>query len=126
MSANDEAPTFEQSLLRLEQLVRELEDGSLGLSDSLARYEEGIRCLKQCQQALERAERKVELLTGVDADGNPVTQPFDEQDMTLEEKAQSRSQRRSKSKSGAKSAAARGANSDDEATENDDQSGLLF
>ncbi|HND56323.1 MAG TPA: exodeoxyribonuclease VII small subunit [Pirellulaceae bacterium] len=122
MSATEEGPTFEQSLLRLEQLVRELEDGSLGLSDSLARYEEGIRCLKQCQQALERAERKVELLTGVDADGNPVTQPFDEQDMTLEEKAQSRSQRRSKSKSSSKSPRA----SESEANESDDQSGLLF
>ena len=72
--------SFEESLDELEKIVAELESGKLGLSDALARYEQGVKHLKACQQLLERAERKIELLSGVDADGNPITQPFDEGD----------------------------------------------
>ena len=95
--ANDEPlPTFEESLEQLERSVRQLEDGKLGLSESLQCYEEGVRQLKLCYRGLEAAERKIELLAGVDAEGNPVTEPFDEREMTLDEKAASRSQRRSR------------------------------
>lgn len=92
----DPAPTFEESLEKLEQSVRQLEDGRLGLSQSLQCYEEGVKQLKHCYRALEATERKIELLAGVDAEGNPVTEPFDEAEMTLDEKAASRSQRRSR------------------------------
>ena len=95
--ATDEAvPTFEQSLARLERSVRQLEEGKLGLSESLQCYEDGVQQLKQCYRELEAAERKIELLAGVDAEGKPVTEPFDEREMTLDEKAASRSQRRSR------------------------------
>jgi len=97
--ANEESsqqPGFEQALAELESIVHALEDGRLGLDDSLARYERGIGLLKHCHQLLERAERKIELLCGVDAEGNPVTQPFDESaESTLEEKSATRSRRRS-------------------------------
>ena len=87
--------SFEQSLEELEKIVAELESGKLGLSDALARYEQGVKHLRGCQELLERAERKIELLSGVDADGNPITQPFEETESdSLEEKAASRSQRR--------------------------------
>lgn len=89
-------PSFEESFATLETIVRQLEDGSLGLTQSLARYEEGIRCLKLCHETLRQAERRVELVTGVAADGTPVTAAFDEGDLTLDEKAQQRSRRRSK------------------------------
>lgn len=95
------ASTFEESLGELEKIVAELESGKLGLSDALERYEEGVKHLKGCQQLLEHAERKIELLSGVDADGNPITTQFDENEAeTLEAKGASRGQRRS---SGAKS-----------------------
>ncbi len=94
--SGDGEPTFEVSLQKLETIVRQLEDGALGLTESLTRYEEGLRCLKQCHVMLEQAERKVELMTGLAADGTPIVQDFDEGDLTLEEKAQSRSRRRSK------------------------------
>ena len=94
---------FEESLAKLEEIVRQLEEGQLGLSDSLARYEEGVKHLKLCYQSLQFAERKIELLAGLDADGNPITQPFDDAELTVQEKADSRSRRRSKSP--AKSAA---------------------
>jgi exodeoxyribonuclease VII small subunit len=89
------AGSFEESLDELEKIVAELESGKLGLSDALARYEEGVKHLKGCQQLLEMAERKIELLSGVDADGNPITQPFEEGDVeSLEAKAAARTGRR--------------------------------
>jgi exodeoxyribonuclease VII small subunit len=89
------ANTFEESLAELEKIVTELESGKLGLADALQRYEQGVKHLKGCQQLLERAERKIELLSGVDADGNPITQQFEEaEETTLEEKAATRGQRR--------------------------------
>jgi exodeoxyribonuclease VII small subunit len=72
-------PSFEQSLARLEEIVHLLEEGDLGLNEALERYEEGVKLLRQSYDLLERAERKIELLSGVDADGNPVTQPFDDE-----------------------------------------------
>jgi exodeoxyribonuclease VII small subunit len=73
------APSFEQALERLEEIVHQLEEGDLGLSEAMTRYEEGVKLLRQSFDFLERAERKIELLSGVDADGNPVTQPFDDE-----------------------------------------------
>jgi exodeoxyribonuclease VII small subunit len=70
--------TFEQALSALEQIVRDLEDGRLGLSESLARYEQGVKLLKNCYAQLEEAERRIELLTGIDAAGNAVVAPFDD------------------------------------------------
>lgn len=89
-------PSFEAALEKLERIVGELEEGKLGLSQSLQRYEEGVECLQQCHQSLRAAERKIELLAGVDAEGNPIVAPFDEQAMSLEEKAQARGRRRSR------------------------------
>jgi exodeoxyribonuclease VII small subunit len=94
------ANTFEESLEELEKIVAELESGKLGLAEALARYEQGVKHLKGCQQLLERAERKIELLSGVDADGNLITRPFEEaEEITLEEKAATRGQRRTVTKS---------------------------
>jgi exodeoxyribonuclease VII small subunit len=79
----------------LESIVAELESGSLPLAEALARYEHGVQHLSHCQRLLERAERRIELLSGVDASGNPITRPFDDAEAaSLEEKAQSRGQRR--------------------------------
>ncbi len=89
------AGSFEESLAELEKIVAELESGKLGLSDALARYEQGVKHLKGCQQLLEMAERKIELLSGVDADGNPITERFEETDSdSLEAKAGARAGRR--------------------------------
>jgi exodeoxyribonuclease VII small subunit len=69
--------TFEGALTQLQQIVHQLEEGDLGLESSLARFEEGIGLLRSCYQILERAEQKIEILTGQDAAGNPLTEPFD-------------------------------------------------
>src|SRR5262245_8246766 len=113
------ANCFEDSLAELETIVAELESGKLGLSDALARYEQGVRHLKACQQLLQRAERRIELLSGVDADGNPITQALDDSDLeSLEAKSAARGQRRT---SGAKPSG-RGSRRDDDM----DDPGRLF
>lgn len=94
-TSESDTPSFEESLHELESIVAELESGKLGLSDALGRYEEGVKHLKSCHQLLERVERKIELLSGMDAEGNPLTEPFDEQEhASLEDKAAARGRRR--------------------------------
>jgi len=68
--------TFEQSLIELERMVRELEDGRLGLDEALARYEQGVGLIKYCYSQLRQAEQRIQLLTGADDPGQPILQPF--------------------------------------------------
>ena len=77
-SQADSTPTFEASLASLEQIVSELESGDLGLEQSLDAYEKGIQRLKECHRHLKAAERRVEQLSGFDAEGNPVLEPLDD------------------------------------------------
>ena len=60
------APRFDQSLGRLEEIVGELEQGGLGLEDSLSQYKEGVALLKGCRDQLAGFRAQVEELT---ADG---------------------------------------------------------
>lgn len=77
-SADASGLTFEAALAELEQVVTDLESGELGLDESLQKYEQGVARLEQCQERLAAAEQKIELLSGVDAEGNPVTRPLDD------------------------------------------------
>ncbi|PQO41007.1 exodeoxyribonuclease VII small subunit [Blastopirellula marina] len=97
-------PKFEEGLAELQTIVQQLETGQLGLDEALDKYQRGIEVLKQCHSVLKTTERKIELLSGVDAEGNPVTQAFEDEEMSLDEKAESRAKRRGTSKkSGVKS-----------------------
>ncbi|HWB00538.1 MAG TPA: exodeoxyribonuclease VII small subunit, partial [Pirellulales bacterium] len=78
-TATDPCPTFEQALEKLERIVHQLEDGQLGLEQSLAHYEQGIGLIKHCFGVLQRVERRIELLSGVDAEGNPVCEPLSDE-----------------------------------------------
>jgi exodeoxyribonuclease VII small subunit len=71
-----EPRSFEDSLMELERLVRDLEDGRLGLDEALARYEQGVGLIKSCYQQLRQAEQRILQLTGTDEEGQPVLQPF--------------------------------------------------
>ena len=50
---------FEQSLEKLEEIVRHLEKGDMPLSDSLKLFEEGTTLLTSCNKMLDDAEQKV-------------------------------------------------------------------
>jgi exodeoxyribonuclease VII small subunit len=54
--------SFETALKELELIAGRLEDGSLGLEESIAEFERGIKLSRYCQQKLEEAERKIEIL----------------------------------------------------------------
>jgi len=95
-ASGEDAPTFEQSLEGLEAIVHSLEDGQLGLDDSLTQYEQGVRHLKHCYRLLDQAERRIELLTSVDESGQATTELFDETPDSLEAKAESRVRTRSR------------------------------
>ncbi|APW62099.1 exodeoxyribonuclease VII small subunit [Paludisphaera borealis] len=68
---------FEAALEQLEQIVDALQRGEPELSSALAKYEQGVALLGRCYGLLERAERSVTILTGVNDDGEAVTIPFD-------------------------------------------------
>ena len=70
----DKAPSptlesFEDALAELETLVEILEKGELPLDESLQKFERGIQLTRTCQEALKRAEQRVQQLTSLD----PVT-----------------------------------------------------
>jgi exodeoxyribonuclease VII small subunit len=94
--SESEEPTFEESLQELEQIVGKLEGGKLGLDESLAHYEQGVRCAKQCYQHLRHAERRIELVTSVGSSGEVTTVAFEaDSEESLADKGQARSRRRS-------------------------------
>jgi exodeoxyribonuclease VII small subunit len=94
--SDEQALSFEQALEQLETIVHALEEGRLGLGESLAHYENGVKLLKRCHGLLERAERRIELVSGVDGQGRGLTEAVDDRALSLDEKAQSRGRRRSK------------------------------
>lgn len=121
----DGAPSFEDSLEKLESIVRQLEDGQLGLSESLARYEEGIGHLKHCYQALTSAEQKIELLTSVDEDGVTTTEPFDSDDEQPEPNKKKRAARSTSRRAQSSEATSLDAETQEDGADVDTQRGLF-
>jgi len=71
--------SFEEALVRLDEIVRRLENGDLPLSDSLSLYEEGTSLIKTCTKMLDQAEQKVvKLKKGPDR--NPVELEFEDEE----------------------------------------------
>ena len=67
---------FEDALSALEDCVRRLEDGSLGLDEAISAYEEAVKLVKICNDRLQTAEKKVRILTE-GQDGSVSDAPFD-------------------------------------------------
>jgi exodeoxyribonuclease VII small subunit len=78
MTEAKEKPNFEQSLARLEQLVREMEGGQLSLEKMMSHFEEGMALVKTCGDKLNEVEAKIEML--VKQGGKIVSQPLPEND----------------------------------------------
>jgi exodeoxyribonuclease VII small subunit len=60
---------FEKAMARLEQIVAAIEQGKVGLEDSIQQFEEGMALIRQCRAVLAEAEMKVQQLqvAGTDA-----------------------------------------------------------
>ncbi|HEY6292660.1 MAG TPA: exodeoxyribonuclease VII small subunit [Terriglobia bacterium] len=71
--------SFEKNLERLDAIVRDLEDAELPLEKTLELYEEGMRLTGICQQQLEAAEGRVEILRKR-AGGRVMAEPFEDEE----------------------------------------------
>ncbi|MGZ3693122.1 MAG: exodeoxyribonuclease VII small subunit [Bdellovibrionota bacterium] len=69
---------FEDALERLQGLVRELESGDCPLEDSIKKFEDGMALARKCQERLNQAEQKIEILLKADKNGVSV-ETFDEE-----------------------------------------------
>lgn len=67
---------FETQLAALEKIVRELERGALPLEESLRLFETGVKLARECQERLNQAERRIEILMR-DDDGKPVLEQLE-------------------------------------------------
>lgn len=76
--------SFADTIGRLQAIVDSLESGEMTLEESLKLYEEGAKCLKSCREKLTTAKRKIELLSGVNDEGNAVTSDFEDDEFRLE------------------------------------------
>lgn len=74
--AKSKTASFENSLQTLEQLVQQMDSGELSLEESLALFEKGIKLIRQCQDQLQTAEQKVQVL--LENHDELQVQPFDQ------------------------------------------------
>ena len=81
----DKKQTFETSLKELERIVRRLEDGDLALEDSLKLFEDGVKLSRECQERLNQAERRIEVLLK-DENGNPQLEIIKTEDLRDEQR----------------------------------------
>lgn len=79
MNKKIEDITFEKALVRLEEILKGLEQGSAPLDESLNMFEEGVKLVKLCNFKLDNAEQKIKILVK-NQEGN-----YDEQDFTKTE-----------------------------------------
>ena len=87
MKNEERTKTFEASLEALERIVQELERGDLPLERSLELFEQGIGLSRQCQERLNQAERRIEVLLR-DNQGRPVVSAFEETKSASENNAE--------------------------------------
>ena len=75
---NQKNLTFEESMGRLEQIVRSLEQGNVPLEESLKLFQEGTQLVRSCSQLLDNAQLQIQkVLTA--PDGSPVMEGVDDE-----------------------------------------------
>ena len=72
---NQQNKTFEESMQRLEQIVRAMELGDVPLEESLKLFQEGTELVRSCQKLLDEAQLQVKMIMTA-ADGTPVEEDF--------------------------------------------------
>ena len=71
--------SFELSLKRIDEIVKNLEKGDVALDESMKLFEEGTTLIRRCGAMLDEAEQQVVRLRK-GPDGEPEELPFDEQE----------------------------------------------
>ena len=72
---NQSSKTFEESMVRLEQIVRAMERGDVPLEESLKLFQEGTELVRTCGKLLDEAQLQVNKIITA-ADGSPVEEVF--------------------------------------------------
>ncbi len=72
---NTQNKTFEESMQRLEQIVRAMERGDVPLEESLKLFREGTDLVRNCSQLLDEAQLQVKKIMTA-PDGSPVEEDF--------------------------------------------------
>ena len=72
---NQSNKTFEESMARLEQIVRAMERGDVALEESLKLFQEGTELVRSCQKLLDDAQLQVKMIMTA-PDGSPVEEDF--------------------------------------------------
>ena len=67
--------SFEDALLKLENIVRELESGRIKLDDAVTAYEQAVKLKQFCEQNLQAAQLKIEKIE-IAPDGEIKTAPL--------------------------------------------------
>lgn len=67
--------SFEESMIRLEQIVRAMERGDVALEESLKLFQEGTDLVRNCQKLLDDAQLQVKMIMTAQ-DGSPVEEDF--------------------------------------------------
>ena len=62
------AQTLEQSFEKLEQIIGNLENGDVSLEDSFKLYNEGMKRIQNCNQQLDKVEKKIVVLNQKEGD----------------------------------------------------------
>ncbi len=58
-----DTPSLEKKLQELEKIVAQMEKPDLPLEKALEQFEQGVGCVKVCQELLQQAEQRIEVLT---------------------------------------------------------------
>ena len=72
---NPQNKTFEESMTRLEQIVRAMERGDVALEESLKLFQEGTELVHSCQKLLDDAQLQVKMIMTA-PDGSPMEEEF--------------------------------------------------
>ena len=56
--------TIEESFASLDAIIEELQNGDLTLEESFQKYEEGMKLIKNCNTAIDKVEKKLEVING--------------------------------------------------------------
>lgn len=75
---NEKNMTFEQSMQRLEQIVRAMERGDVALDESLKLFQEGTELVAGCGKLLDEAQLQIQKVMTA-SDGSPVLEDFDDE-----------------------------------------------
>lgn len=81
----ESSPTFEEALVRLEDIAQQLEDGDLPLEEAISLSEEGLRLSEFCEKQLTRAEGRIQQL--VERMGRAELEPVAEETEEADEEA---------------------------------------